>query len=79
MADAISRGFAWKMNCRKLLWCERFADPLSAIECEKRLKGWTRTKKEAFITESNPDWRDIGRGMFGELLDNFIPERKGTR
>jgi putative endonuclease len=73
----LTRGFAWKMNCKKLLWCERFIDPLSAIECEKRLKGWIRAKKEALINESNPEWRDLGREMFGDLLDDFTPERAG--
>ena len=73
----LTRGFAWKMNCKKLLWCEQFLDPLSAIECEKRLKGWTRAKKEALIAEANPEWRDVGREMSGDLLDDFTHERKG--
>jgi putative endonuclease len=77
----LTRGFAYRMNCKKLVWCETFRDPLSAIECEKRLKGWARAKKEALILESNPEWRDLGLEMFGELLNDFTPERKerGTR
>ncbi len=73
----LTRGFAWKMNCKKLVWCESFVDPLSAIECEKRLKLWTRAKKEALIAEGNPDWRDLGVEMFGAQLDDFERERHG--
>ena len=62
------RSFASRYHCTKLVWCELFRDPMHAIECEKRLKGWTRAKKEALIAEANPGWRDLGREMFGERL-----------
>src|SRR6476659_9356613 len=73
----LTRGFAWKMNCKKLIWCEQFNDPLFVIECEKRIKGWTRAKKEELIAQTNPERRDIGWEMFGDLLDDFTLERKG--
>ena len=73
----LTRGFAWKMNCKKLVWCERFIDPLSAIECEKRLKRWTRDRKESLIAEGNPDWKDLGVEMFGSQLHAFERERHG--
>jgi putative endonuclease len=62
------RGFTSKYQCAKLLWCELFRSPLHAIECEKRLKGWTRAKKEKLIGEMHPEWRDLGLEMFGERL-----------
>jgi putative endonuclease len=62
------RGFAWRYNCSKLVWCELFRSPDHAIECEKRLKGWTRAKKEALIAETNPEWRDLGWEMFGDRV-----------
>ena len=37
----------------ELVWFETFNDVLDAISMEKRIKGWTRRKKEALITE---DW-----------------------
>ena len=73
----LTRGFAWKMNCKKLVWCETFLDPLSAIECEKKLKVWTRAKKEAPIAEENPDWRDLWIEMFGSQVYDFKRERHG--
>ena len=36
-----------------MVWAEEFADILSAIEAERRIKGWTRAKKEALIAG---DW-----------------------
>ena len=73
----LTRGFAWRYNCKKLVWCELFREPRHAIECEKRLKGWTRAKKEALIAQANPEWCDLGVKMFGERLDDFTPEIKG--
>ena len=37
----------------KLVWFETFNDVLNAIETEKKIKGWSRRKKEALIEE---DW-----------------------
>ena len=36
-----------------LVWVETFSDPTQAIMIEKKIKGWSRRKKEALITE---DW-----------------------
>jgi len=36
-----------------LMWFETFNDVLNAIETEKKIKGWSRRKKEALI---NQDW-----------------------
>lgn len=36
-----------------LVWFETFNDVLDAISTEKRIKGWSRRKKEALINE---DW-----------------------
>jgi len=40
----------------KLLYCEYFTDPLQAISWEKKIKGWSRRKKEALIKE---DWKSL--------------------
>ncbi len=39
-----------------LKFCEGFDDPLQAIEFEKRLKGWSRKKKEALF---KGDWEEV--------------------
>lgn len=35
----------------KLVWHEEFTDPTVAIEYEKKIKKWSRAKKEALINE----------------------------
>ena len=37
----------------KLVWFEMFTDPTQAIMIEKKIKGWSRRKKQALIDE---DW-----------------------
>jgi putative endonuclease len=36
----------------ELMWFETFNDVLNAIAVEKQIKGWSRRKKEALITEN---------------------------
>ncbi|MFD2719303.1 GIY-YIG nuclease family protein [Hymenobacter monticola] len=50
----IPETFAGKYFCYNLIYAEQYADIDAAIAREKELKGWTRTKKEALITSTNP-------------------------
>jgi len=52
-------GFTAKYNCVELLYYEDTSDVLSAIEREKQLKGWSRTKKLSLIKTVNPELRDL--------------------
>jgi putative endonuclease len=36
------------------VYYEEFVKPMHAIEREKQLKAWSRTKKEALIKRNNP-------------------------
>jgi putative endonuclease len=56
--------FARKYNAHKLVYFEAYADPRSAIEREKQLKKWSRTKKDALIAKRNPEWRDLLNEMY---------------
>lgn len=49
--------FAGKYNAYCLLYYERFGQIEHAIEREKELKGWRRSKKEELINSFNPEWR----------------------
>lgn len=49
--------FAGKYNAYLLLYYEHFQDVKYAIEREKEIKGWRRSKKEALINSFNPDWK----------------------
>ena len=52
-------GFTKKYNVNKLIFCEEFSDPVTAINNEKKIKGWLRKKKIDLIKKGNPDFRDL--------------------
>ncbi len=47
--------FAGQYYCYNLIYFERFTSPMHAIEREKQLKRWSRSKKEFLIRQQNPD------------------------
>lgn len=57
-------GFARDYHLTELMWCEHFREVRDAIACEKRLKGWRRSKKVALIQENNPRWMDLAAEWF---------------
>ena len=52
-------GFTATYRVNYLVHYEESSDVHEAIERERQLKGWTRTKKVALIESSNPTWRDL--------------------
>ncbi|MBP6945231.1 GIY-YIG nuclease family protein [Patescibacteria group bacterium] len=52
-------GFSKKYECRKLVYFEQGDDIVGAIEREKQLKKWSRSKKEKLIASMNPQWKDL--------------------
>jgi putative endonuclease len=48
-----------KYNINKLVYFERFATITAAIQREKQLKGWLRTRKLDLIISTNPLWQDL--------------------
>jgi putative endonuclease len=57
-------GFTKKYNITKLVFFEETIDVQAAIEREKQIKGWLRTKKIALIESKNPGWVDLSEGWF---------------
>jgi putative endonuclease len=55
-------GFCAKYKISKLIYYETTYSPLAAIEREKQLKGWLRSKKIALINSINPAWQDLAEG-----------------
>jgi len=49
--------FAGKYYCYNLVYFEHYTHISFAIAREKELKKWRRAKKDALITEFNPDWK----------------------
>jgi putative endonuclease len=51
------KSFAGKYNCVNLVYFELFDQIEYAIEREKEIKGWSRTKKKNLISNFNPEWK----------------------
>ena len=52
-------GFTSKYNADKVVYIEGFENVVDAINAEKTIKGWRRSKKIAIIEEKNPNWNDL--------------------
>ena len=52
-------GFTKKYNVTSLVYYEHTNDVTSAIEREKQIKAWRRSKKLDLIQSMNPDWKDL--------------------
>jgi len=50
--------YTYRRRPVKLLWCEHFANIADAVDCERRLKGWSRAKKLAMIEQN---WTEVSR------------------
>ncbi len=57
-------GFTKKYNITELVYFEVTGDVQAAIEREKQIKGWLRSKKIALIESTNPAWKDLSEGWF---------------
>jgi putative endonuclease len=54
-------GFAHQHGCNRLLYVEPCATMDETIAREKQLKGWTRAKKLALISNLNPEFKDMAK------------------
>ena len=54
--EPFSKAFTAKYKCFFLIYYEHFFEIEDAIKREKEIKGWSRVKKQAIITEFNPEW-----------------------
>ena len=52
----IGSKFTKRYNVHHLICYEKFVDITKAIEREKQLKKWSRSKKEKLIESINPNW-----------------------
>ena len=57
-------GFTDKHEVIRLLYWESSDDVARAINREKQLKGWKRTKKVVLIESLNPQWLDLARDWY---------------
>ena len=57
--------FTSKYDVYKLVYFEQTNDVKAALEREKQLKGWRRSKKNALIESINPEWKDLYPELLG--------------
>jgi|SRR6185436_19099659 putative endonuclease len=63
---ASPKTFAGRYATGRLIYVEETSDVYAALDREKEIKNWTRTKKIALIRELNPKWLDLGEDVLGE-------------
>jgi putative endonuclease len=60
-AAGVGGEFTRKYRCSQLIYFEVFDDVRQAIDREKQLKGWRRSRKEALIRKANPGLANLSR------------------
>jgi predicted GIY-YIG superfamily endonuclease len=56
-----------------LVYFEVFEDVRNAIDCEKKVKSWTRAKRVASVESSkNPKWDDLSRDLDQPQTFRFV-------
>ncbi|HXZ41801.1 MAG TPA: GIY-YIG nuclease family protein [Terriglobales bacterium] len=67
-------GFSKQYRYHRLVYYESFDDVRKAIDREKQLKRWNRTKKVRLIERINPTWEDLGTDFDGQ--HRYTPEKQ---
>ncbi len=60
-----SSSYTARYDVTKLVYYEYTTDVRSAIEREKQIKGWSRTKKNQLVESHNPKWNDLYPEILG--------------
>jgi putative endonuclease len=64
--NGVVKRFTSKYRITRLVHYDSTNDIAVAIAREKQIKSWSRAKKIALIESSNPEWKDLSDGWFGE-------------
>jgi putative endonuclease len=65
-------GFTTRYNINRLVYFEVFEDVRNAIDCEKKVKSWTRAKRVALVESKNPKWDDLSRDWDRPQTFSFV-------
>jgi putative endonuclease len=57
-------GFTKEYKCHRLVWYESYDHVANAIDREKQLKRWNRTKKEWLIAQKSLTWEDLAAAWY---------------
>ena len=70
-------GFTKRYRLTILVYHETYSDIGDAIDREKEIKGWRRSKKNALVETLNPNWIDLSRTLSQQLRDPSPSSRLG--
>ena len=56
-------GFTKQYGAKTLIWYEVHDTRAGALLRERQIKKWNRAWKLEMIEQSNPSWRDLGKGL----------------
>jgi len=59
-------GFTSRYRAERLVYFETWGHIRDAIQREKQIKGWRRSKKVALIESQNATWVDLSEGWYGK-------------
>src|SRR5713101_174423 len=71
-------GFTSRYNLTRLVYYECFVYPDAAIDREKEIKGWRRSKKIKLIESMNPRWDDLAKD-WGDVYKPAADQREIPR
>jgi putative endonuclease len=71
--NKLVEGFTSHYNLTRLVYYESFVSPDAAIDREKEIKGWRRSKKVRLVESMNPHWYDLAE----RWTEVYKPERGG--
>ena len=63
-------GFTNQYEVHRLLYWESYENVHNAIDREKQLKGWRRSKKIELIEKQNPQRLDLSRDWYPHMKEN---------
>ena len=70
-------GFTTRYKVDRLVYYELYERPHDAIDREKELKAWRRSKKNALVETLNPKWADLSATLVQPMRDPSPPSRLG--
>src|SRR5215212_3178409 len=53
------QGFTSRYNIDRLVYYEETSDVRDALDRERHIKGWVRTRKMMLVQSMNPTWEDL--------------------
>jgi len=62
-AQVDSKAFTARYALDRLIYAGSYATPSEAIQREKQIKAWRRSKKVTLVNAVNPSWRDLSEAQ----------------